>query len=90
LATSKIYLDTRRMIDGFDIIKILVIHDRSQRMSFTGIKNKQDDFEKFQSQATEDGISGKVKNEGKICLFNKLFGKALFGITQLDGYLVRS
>lgn len=90
MATSKIYLDTRRMTDGFGIIKILVIHDRSQRMYSTGIKIKQDDFKKFQSQVTEDGLSGKVKNEEIIYLFNMLYGKALFGKKELEGYLLRS
>ncbi|MDP1817359.1 MAG: tyrosine-type recombinase/integrase [Leadbetterella sp.] len=90
MATSKIYLDTRRMTDNFGVIKILVIHNRVQRMYSTGFKIKENDFKKFQSQVTEDGLSGKVKNEETIYLFNILYGKALFGKEELEGYLLRS
>ncbi|HLO42914.1 MAG TPA: tyrosine-type recombinase/integrase [Leadbetterella sp.] len=90
MATSKIYLDTRRMTDNFGVIKILVIHNRVQRMYSTGIKIKESDFKKFQSQVTEDGLSGKVKNEETIYLFNILYGKALFGKEEMEGYLLRS
>ncbi len=68
MATSKIYLDSRRNMDGFGIIKILVIHNRIQRMYSTGVKIKEEDFKKFQSYVTEDGLSGKVKNEELIYL----------------------
>jgi integrase len=78
------------MIYGLGIIKILVIHDRSQRMYSTSIKIKEDDFRKFQSLVTVDGLSGKVKNEETIYLFNILYGKAFFGKTKLEGYLLRS
>jgi integrase len=90
MATSKIYLDTRRMTDNFGVIKILVIHNRVQRMYSTGIKIKENDFKKFQSQVTEDGLSGKVRNEETIYLFNILYGKALFDKEELEGYLLRS
>ena len=77
MATSKIYLDSRRNMDGFGIIKILVIHNRIQRMYSTGVKIKEDDFKKFQSYVTEDGLSGKVKNEELIYLHKLLYGKLL-------------
>lgn len=72
MATSKIYLDALRMTDSFGVIKILVIHNRVQRMYSKCIKIKESDFKKFQSQVTEDGLSSKVKNEETI-LFSAYF-----------------
>ena len=90
MATSKIYLDSRRNNDGFGIIKILVIHNRIQRMYSTGVKIKEDDFKKFQTYVTEDGLSGKVKNEELIYLHKLLYGKSIFNNFEQEGYLLRS
>jgi integrase len=77
-------------MDGFGIIKILVIHNRIQRMYSTGVKIKEEDFKKFQSHVTEDGLSGKVKNEELIYLHKLLYGKAIFDNIEREGYLLRS
>lgn len=87
MATVNLFLDTRRNNDGFGLIKINVTHNRVQRLYTTGIKIDRQNFEKFTNSIGPSGLSGKVKNEAFIDLYNRLFGSYLEGEIVQIGFV---
>jgi integrase len=90
MATTKLYLDTRRNQNGDGIIKILIIHERVQRMYTTGIKISSENYKKFESSINADGLSGKVKNQEFKELYKILYDGYKSQDTFIEGYHKKS
>lgn len=72
-ASATYYLDTRIKDSGYGIIKILITYKRKQRLHTTGLKIAEADWKKLQRSIDQFGLSGKVKNQGLIDLYNTLY-----------------
>ena len=72
MATAKIFLDSRKTTENKGILKVSITHKRTQRLYTTGIKIDSDEFQKFNEGIGKDGLSGRIKNQDFVELYEIL------------------
>ncbi|MFT5667335.1 MAG: integrase [Vicingaceae bacterium] len=90
MATVKIHLDSRKTAENKGILKVSITHNRTQRLYTTGIKINIYDFQKFNEGIGKDGLSGRIKNQDLIELYEILYGTFRDGTETVSGYHKRA
>jgi integrase len=90
MATVKTFLDTRKCIDKTGFVKVIITHNRTQRLYTTNIKIETSEWAKFQKGITKDGLSGKVKNQYFIDLYGKLYETRILNEKPEDGFVLKA
>lgn len=88
MATVNYFLDTRKTEEGLGIIKLIITHNREQKVYSTKIKILTSTFEKLRKQGAE--LDGRIKDVDIINFHNKLFAAIDGNKVFVDGFVLRA
>ena len=90
MAKATIFFDNRATKNNDGIIKICVYHERKQRLYTTGIKIDKDSWERLQKNINENGISGRVRDEYLLNIYELLYQSASKSHDGKNGFLPKA
>ncbi|MFT5887136.1 MAG: hypothetical protein ACI9IP_003609, partial [Arcticibacterium sp.] len=90
MAKATLFFDKRKNKSGKGTIKVLVTHERVQRLYSTRIQLPYEVWEKLQKNINANGLSSRLRDEAFIELYNVLYGNfEEFGKSTM-GFIPRS
>ena len=94
MATVSLFFDKRRNKEGKGTVKVIISHERKQRLYSTRIQIEDEIWHKLQKNITANGLSSRIREEAFIELYNKLyqsyeeFGKETLGFVNRSKELI--
>lgn len=90
MASATFFFDKRNIKDGKGSVKVLITHNRKQRMYSTNIQVKETTWAKLQKNISPNGLSNRVSDPTIIDLYKILYDDIELNGEIISGFLKRS